>query len=114
MISLSINEGRPGFDHIMSGGVFTINIVGDKNSGYLKHFWKGYPPGEGPFNEIPHEVSSNGGILMSEVRSTLECKMISKVRPGDHDILFAEVLASHHMNDDLNPKVHLRKNGLDY
>ena len=114
MISLSINEGRPGFDHIISGGVFTINIVGDKNSGYLKHFWKGYSPGEGPFGDIAHEVSSNGGILMSEVRSTLECKMSTKVRPGDHDIVFAEVLASYPMNDDLNPKVHLRKNGLDY
>ena len=114
MVSLSINEGRPGYEHIISGGVFTINIVGDQNSGYLKHFWKGYPPGEGPFNEIAHKVSDQGGILMNDVKSTLECKMTTKVRPGDHDIVFAEVLASHPINEDCKPKVHLRKNGLDY
>ena len=114
IVSLSINPGRPGYEHITSGGLFTINIVGDKNSGYLKHFWKGYPKGEGPFGEISHKVSDNGGILMEEVKSTLECKMTSKVKPGDHDIVFAEVLASYPMNEDFKSKVHLRKNGLDY
>ena len=114
IISLSINPGRPGYEHITSGGLFTINIVGDKNSGYLKHFWKGYPPGEGPFGEVSHKISDNGGILMEEVKSTLECKMTSKAKAGDHDIVFAEVLASYPMNEDCKSKVHLRKNGLDY
>tara|TARA_Y100001954_G_scaffold134650_1_gene143797 strand:- start:5042 stop:5521 length:480 start_codon:yes stop_codon:yes gene_type:complete len=114
LISLSINESRPGYKHIVEGGTFTINIVGDQNSGYLKHFWKGYAPGEGPFNEIPHDVSPQGGIIIKDAKSVLECKMVSKTKPGDHTIIFAEVLSSSPTNESFKSKVHLRKNGLDY
>ena len=114
LVSLAVNPDRPGYETIVSGKPFTINIVGDHEAQYLKHFWKGYAPGEGPFGEIEHEVSENDGIIMKDAKSTIECKFVSKSKPGDHEIVIAEVVASYVQNDEAKPKVHIRKSGLDY
>jgi len=73
LITLAVRKGRPGYDHIMSGNVFSINIVGEEKSSFLKSFWKGYPPGESPFKSIPHKVSKKGTIWIDEAKSVMDC-----------------------------------------
>ncbi len=114
LVALAINPDRPGYETIKSGKAFTINIVGDHESQYMRHFWKGYAPGEGPFGEIEHEVSENGGILIKDAKSTVECKFKESIKPGDHEIVIAEVVNSYVQDSEAKSKVHLRKNGLDY
>lgn len=114
LVALAINPDRPGYEAITSGKVFSINVVGDHDMNYLKHFWSGYDPENSPFNEIEHEVSANDAILMKPAKSVIECKFVEKIKPGDHEIVIAEVVASHIMNDESKPKVHIRKSGLDY
>ena len=112
LVSLAIKPGRPSYEAIVAGKPFTINIVGEHETQYMRHFWSGYK--EGTFGEISHRVSERGGILINDARSVLECKMILKSRPGDHDIVFAQVLESYIAQGELTSKVHLRKTGLDY
>jgi flavin reductase (DIM6/NTAB) family NADH-FMN oxidoreductase RutF len=114
LITLAIRKGRPGYDHIMSGNVFSINIVGEEKSTFLKSFWKGYPPGQSPFGSIPHKVSKKGTIWIEEAKSVMDCILISKSQPGDHELVIAEVVASADLNADMKPKTYTRKNGLDY
>ena len=112
VVALGIREGRPGYEHIMAGKPFAINIVGEHETQYMRHFWKSYE--ESPFGEIPHEVNAEGGLLIKGAKSAITCKMISKTQPGDHEVVFAEVLASNVFEDEAKPKVHIRKSGLDY
>ena len=112
VVALGIREGRPGYEHIMAGKPFAINIVGEHETQYMRHFWKSYE--ESPFGEIPHEVNAEGGLLIKGAKSAITCKMISKNQPGDHEVVFAEVLASNVFEDEAKPKVHIRKSGLDY
>lgn len=114
LIAFASNPSRPGYESIVAGEIVTLNIVADQDSQYLKHFWKGYPSGEGPFAEIPHHKTSHGGIVIDAAKSAIECKMVQKIRPGDHDIIIAEVIDSTSNNQEAKPKVHIRKNGLDY
>ena len=114
MISLAISSSRPGYEKIISGEVFSINIVGDHDMNYLKHFWKGYSPEENPFKEIPYKVTPNGGVSIDAAKSTIDCKFVSKIKPGDHEIVIAEVMGSQVNNEDSKPKTHVRKSGLDY
>lgn len=114
MISVSIKPGRPAYDLIKSGRPFAVNIVGDHDKTYLKHFWKGYDPANNPFSELPYQVGQNGGIILDQAKSAIECKMVSSIRPGDHEVIFAEVLSSYVMNEDSRPMVHIRKSGADY
>ncbi|MBH47710.1 MAG: hypothetical protein CME71_06030 [Halobacteriovorax sp.] len=112
VVALAVKAGRPGYDHIMSGKPFAINIVGEHETQFMRHFWKGYE--KSPFGEIPHEVNEQGGLVIKDAKSAITCKLSSKSHPGDHEVVFAEVLASNVFESEAKPKVHIRKSGLDY
>lgn len=114
IVSLAIKPGRPAYDLIKSGKPFAINIIGDHDKSYLKHFWKGYDPASNPFSELPHVRGEHGGVILNQAKSAIECRLLSSIKPGDHDIVFAEVLSSHVMNEEAKPMVHIRKSGADY
>jgi flavin reductase (DIM6/NTAB) family NADH-FMN oxidoreductase RutF len=114
MISIAIKPGRPSYDLIMSGIVFTVNIVGHHNSSYMNYFWQGYDPKNNPFDKLQIKQGKLGGIILEAAKSAIECKMHSSSRPGDHEVVIASVLNCYVINDDSNPLVHVRKTGLDY
>lgn len=114
MISLAVKPGRPAYDLITSGKPFAVNIVGDHDKSYLKHFWKGYDPNTNPFNELSHEAGAHGGIILKGAKSAIECQLVSSAQPGDHTIVFAKVLSSVLNNEESKPMVHIRKSGMDY
>ena len=114
LVSLAIKPGRPAYDLIKEGKTFSINVVGEHNKTFLKHFWKGYDPANNPFDQIPYELGDNGGVLIKGAKSVIECKLSSSIKPGDHEVLIAEVLNSYVMNAEAKPMVHIRKTGLDY
>lgn len=114
MISLAIKPGRPAYDLIKAGKPFAINIAGDHDKTYLKHFWKGYDPNENPFSELDYQIGQNGGVILNQAKSAIECRLIESAKPGDHDIIFAEVLSSYVLNDEAKPLVHVRKSGANY
>lgn len=114
IVALAIKPGRPAYDLIKAGHPFVINIVGDHDKSYLKHFWKGYDPDQNPFKELPYDIGNKGGVVLKGAKSAIECKLLSVSRPGDHEVVFAEVLSSYINNEDAKPLVHIRKSGADY
>ncbi|PIK14967.1 flavin reductase family protein [Halobacteriovorax sp. JY17] len=114
LISIAINKGRPGYEAIMSGKTFTVNVVGEHEMGYLKYFWSGYDPSDSPFDKIDCSLSESGGVILKDAKSVLECRLKSTVNPGDHEIIIAEVTASYTLSEGAPIKVHTRTTGLDY
>lgn len=114
LIAMAIKPGRPAYDLIKSGAPFAINTVGDHDKSYLKHFWKGYDPNNNPFTELPHEIGQNGGVILKQAKSAIECQLVESVKPGDHEVFFVKVLSSYVMNEESKPMVHIRKSGADY
>lgn len=114
IVAIAVKPGRPAYDLIKAGKTFAINVVGDHDKVYLKHFWKGYDPAQNPFHELPIERGENGGILLKQAKSAIECRLISSVSPGDHEVVFAEVLSSYVMDEASKPMTHVRKSGASY
>jgi flavin reductase (DIM6/NTAB) family NADH-FMN oxidoreductase RutF len=114
VVAFTIKKDRPGYEAIASGKPFAINIVGEHDTQYMRHFWSGYDPSNSPFNEIDHITGESGGLIIKAAKSALECRFLSKAEPGDHEVFFAEVLDSRVLNNEAKPKVHIRKTGLDY
>lgn len=114
IVALAIKPGRPAYDLIKAGNPFAINIVGDHEKSFLKHFWKGYNPDHNPFNELPHHFGELKGLILDQAKAALECVMTGSTKPGDHEVIFAEVKASHIMHTESKPMVHIRKSGADY
>ena len=115
LVALAINPDRPGYANIISGKTFSINVVGDHEAGYMRYFWKGYGPADNPFKAaVAHRETPSGGVLLEGAKSTIDCRFVSKSKPGDHELLIAEVVGSSVQNADAKPKTHVRKSGLDY
>lgn len=113
LISLCVKPGRPAYDSIKAGQKFTINIVGEHDKSYLKHFWSGYDPKKNPFAEVPHQVK-DGAVVLDGAKSTLVCRLRDVYSPGDHEVVVAEILESFVQDENARPMVHIRKSGLDY
>lgn len=114
LVALAIKPGRPAYDLIKAGKTFSINIIGDHDKSYLKHFWKGYDPNSNPFTEIPTAIGPNGGLQITLAKSSIECRVVSSTKPGDHEVLIAEVLSSTIFAEEAKPLTHVRKSGKDY
>ncbi len=114
MIAIAIKPGRPAYDLIMNDQVFTLNIIGDHDSSYIKHFWDGYDRNKNPFRHLEIRHGDFGGIILKAAKSAIECKRHSSIKPGDHELVIADVLSSCIQTEDANPLVHIRKTGADY
>ncbi len=114
LISIAINKDRPGYDAIKAGKTFTVNVVGEHEMGYLKHFWSGYDPADSPFDKIENSLTESGGLVLKDAKSVLECRLKESINPGDHEIIIAEVTASYVLSEGAPIKVHTRTTGLDY
>ena len=113
MVSLAMKPGRTCYDLIKTHGSFCINIIGHKNEGVMKPFWS--PSAEkDPFDGLDHFVTSYGNIVLKSAMAALECEVRSTITPGDHEILFAEVMAGQEINLEDKPLNHVRKSGLQY
>lgn len=112
LVSFAINPGRPGYEAIVAGKPFSINIVGEHDTQYMRHFWRGYE--ESPFSQIEHERFGQNVVAIKAAKAVIECEMISKSKPGDHEVVIARVITSKVLNEESKPKVHIRKSGLDY
>jgi flavin reductase (DIM6/NTAB) family NADH-FMN oxidoreductase RutF len=116
MVSLCIKPGRPAYNHIIQGKLFSINIVGDTQKSLLKPFWSGYDPQQNPFSQLKYQLSENGTILLEEAYAVIEVKQRHRYEPGDHHLVVAEVFHSY-INEEQSsgkPLIHLRKNGENY
>lgn len=114
LLCLAVRPGRPAYDMIKEGTVFSINVVGDHDRSFLRHFWSGYDPAKNPFAEIPHRIEDSGSVTLSGAKAVIEARLVDSVQPGDHEVLFVEVLGSRVLEEDAKPMVHTRKSGLDY
>ena len=114
MISLAIKPGRPAYELILRGDVFTVNVIGDHEAAYMEHFWSGYDPGDNPFDKLALRRGRSGGILLEAAKSAMECRLHSSARPGDHVVVMARVLNCYLLNELAKPLVHVRETGLTY
>lgn len=113
MVNIAIRPGRPCYEAIKAHGRFCINIVGQKNGGMMKPFWNPDTVPD-PFAGLESVLTSRGNILLKSGVAALECEARTSMTPGDHEIVFAEVVQGHLIQQDDKPLTHVRKSGLGY
>jgi flavin reductase (DIM6/NTAB) family NADH-FMN oxidoreductase RutF len=114
LISVALKADRPFSEFLRSIGRFCVNIVGHENNGLMKPFWGQLRPGEDPFTGLAHETSPRGNILLPDSLAALECEVRSVAEPGDHLIVFGEVVETRLFKPQDKPMVHVRKSGAGY
>jgi flavin reductase (DIM6/NTAB) family NADH-FMN oxidoreductase RutF len=112
-LSVAVRRDRHIHDLLADGAAFTLNIVPIHATEFLKHFGKGFEPGEPAFTGIAVERTTSGVAVLSEALGHLDCRVAGRCDAGDHDLLIARVVGGR-LNSEDKPMVHVRKSGLRY
>lgn len=86
LIMVAIKQGRRSHLLIEKGKVFAVNILSKKNKEMISLFKSK------KFSSTPHEIKKTGAPVIKDALAFLDCKLISKVTPGDHTLFIGEVL----------------------
>lgn len=113
LISIALKPGRACHAAIKSHGRFCVNIIGQNNGGVMKSFWS-VKEGVDPFQGLDFFVSGRDNVVLRNAMAAIECEARSSSMPGDHEIIFAEVVENHILQAEDRPLTHVRKGGLGY
>jgi len=114
MVSVAVKLGRYVCDWLSEGQPFVLNLVGQSQSHFLKHFGKGFEPGAAAFAGLAITHCARGVPILKGAVGHLECEPVRHVDSGDHRIFLANVVRGKLNQSDAKPMVHVRKSGGKY
>tara|TARA_B100001540_G_C15628521_1_gene561037 strand:+ start:339 stop:803 length:465 start_codon:yes stop_codon:yes gene_type:complete len=85
--------------------VVSINILSKKQKIISNNFAKNNPN----WNNIEYNVLKNGNPIIKNCISNLDCKIIDKIKKGDHIIFICKVIKVLN-NDKLKPLIYFKSN----
>jgi flavin reductase (DIM6/NTAB) family NADH-FMN oxidoreductase RutF len=93
-----------------------INLVGESQAHYLKHFGRGFDLGQPAFEGIATTRGVTGLPILSEALGYLEGPVVGSVDAGDHIVYLVRIegAGSSPKLTEEKPMVHIRKNGFHY
>ncbi len=114
-VTVAVAPGRELLAAIDRGLPFVINILGDTQRPLLGRFGRPAATGEDPFADLVVRRTADKTPVLAESAGWLECRAAGRVTAdeGDHVIVLATVTTTG-AGGDMQPLVHLRKNGLRY
>ena len=114
MVSVAVKQGRYVEEWLTRGDPFVLNLVGEKQFDLLKHFGKGFEPGEPAFEGLEISHCARAVPILNVCPGHLECEPTAHVDSGDHRIFLAKVVRGNLRSEELAPMVHIRKSGAGY
>jgi flavin reductase (DIM6/NTAB) family NADH-FMN oxidoreductase RutF len=114
MVSVAVKQGRYVCDWLTAGQPFVLNLIGEAQKDFLKHFAKGFEPGAAAFEGLTITHCARGVPILTEALGHLECEPAGHVDSGDHRIFLAKIARGRLTNVDAKPMVHIRKSGAIY
>ena len=112
-ISVAVKQGRYVAEWLTAGEPFVLNVVGEKQFEFLKHFGSGFEIGEPAFEGIEVTHCPRGVAILTDSLGHLECEPMAHADSGDHRIFVAKVVRGA-LHNDTPPMTHIRKTGSHY
>jgi flavin reductase (DIM6/NTAB) family NADH-FMN oxidoreductase RutF len=113
-LTVAVQNDRTVLDVLRACGHFCVSVLAPSSTHHLKHFGKGFAPGEPAFEGLDIAVAESGVPYLNDAHAWLACKVIGESAWTDHAILCGEVVTGHCASLEEVPVTHVRKNGLNY
>lgn len=115
-LTVAVNKSRYLIDWLQQGAAVTINQVAKGDGTLFKHFGKGFDLGADAFSGVDSCPGVTGLPLLKAAVSSMEGVVSARMEAGDHVIFLVTVTnaVAHRVGADVEPYVHVRKNGFNY
>lgn len=116
MVTVAVNRKRFLHDWLANSPGVVLNLVGESQKHFLKHFGAGFGPDESAFDGVNLNRSATGLPILADAMGYLEGIVRSQLETGDHVIYAVELIAGGCGPEFAasKPMVHIRKNGFNY
>lgn len=115
-VTVAVNKSRYLLPWLVDGAPVTLNQIAKGDNLLFRHFGKGFEPGADAFSGLQTSSGRNGLPILLSAMSSLEGRVAGHMESGDHVICLITLTDAHLHRDpsDLDPFVHVRKNGFSY
>jgi flavin reductase (DIM6/NTAB) family NADH-FMN oxidoreductase RutF len=113
MVTVAVAKRRYVAEWLSAGEPFVLNIVGEGHKRLVRHFGRGFEPGEPAFDGLEVREGASGAPILTDALGYLECMAVSHVDSVDHRIFLAEVTGGQ-LSREVPPMIHIRKSGANY
>jgi flavin reductase (DIM6/NTAB) family NADH-FMN oxidoreductase RutF len=114
MVSVAVKLGRYVCEWLSEGQPFVLNLVGEGQKTFLRHFHEGFEPGKPAFEGLTISHCARGVPILCDAVGHMECEPVRHIDSGDHRIFLANVVRGRLMHEAVHPMVHIRKSGERY
>lgn len=114
-LTIAVAKDRAVESLLLPGGKFVLNVLGQGKTGaIMKQLLKPFKPGEPRFEGLNVKDASNGGKILLDAISWMECTVSSRLETGDHWVIYATVDNADLQDDKTLSAIHYRKTGARY
>ncbi|MCC7476001.1 MAG: flavin reductase [Pirellulales bacterium] len=113
-VSVAVKLGRTVCDWLSEGQPFVLNLVREGQKELLRHFSKGFEPGDHAFEGLKTTHCARGVPILNDSLGYLECEPMAHLDSGDHRVFLAKVVRGKMHDGEGRPMVHIRKTGTKY
>jgi flavin reductase (DIM6/NTAB) family NADH-FMN oxidoreductase RutF len=116
MVTVAVNQKRYLKDWLTESSGLVLNLVGESQKQFLKHFGAGFAPDVPAFEGVNVSRTASGVPILADAMGHLEGVVRSQIETGDHIVYAVEIIAAGEgpAFSELKPMVHVRKNGYNY
>ncbi len=115
-LTVAVNNKRYLNDWLKQSPKLALNLIGENQFAFLKHFGNGFEPDEPAFEGIDTTQSTLGLPVLTEALGYLEGTITNQIETGDHVVYLVEIESAHASEEitAAKPMIHIRKNGFNY
>lgn len=115
-LTVAVNAKRYLNDWIKASPRIALNLVGEGQHQFLKHFGRGFEPDQPAFEGMNTATSRLGLPVLTEAMGYVEGIITGQMEAGDHIVYLLEIQHAQAGEQlaELKPMVHIRKNGFGY
>ena len=113
IIAVACHPARYPYQLMRESHRFGISLIPDDDKILMKKFAKGHGPEEDLIMDIEHE-DVEGVPLLKNSLGGAAFEIVEVVQPGDHMVVFGQVLDGKSYQSEKQPWVHIRKHALTY
>lgn len=113
MVSVTLRSDRYLAAWLAAGAPFVLNVLGENPKALLRHFARGFEPGQPAFENIAFDRCPRGVPVLKDTIGHLQCQVVSSTPAAEHTVFVAQVIGGQRTNPHA-PFVHIRHNGLRY
>ncbi len=93
LLALSVNPGHASYPLLVGGGGFTVSVLSRDQLHLARHFGTRSARETDKLAGIAWRPGRTGAPILSQAVAFLECRIIQRVRAGDHEIVIASPVA---------------------